>query len=103
MGLLPDDKIKELINKDFISLPRVKQVESFLVFLYENGYRKVSLKDISELFKDANIRSHEHQKKIRCGVYKVKEFFELIISEQSLKDFGLILKKISDSEYEIMT
>jgi len=101
MGLLSDSKIKELINEEFISFPRIKQVESFLVALFENGNKKVSLKDISEMFKDANMRSLDHQKKIRCGAFKVKEIFEQIMSKKAMHDCRINLKKISDNEYEI--
>ena len=42
--------------------------------LCEAGASTVTPKEISQLFKDARMRSPTNQKSIRCGAFKVKEY-----------------------------
>ena len=64
----------------------IMQIDAFLKCLYEAGHKKVTPHEISGIFKDANMRSPKNEKKIRCGAFKVKEFFESISSAENASE-----------------
>jgi len=101
MGLLPEKALKELIDEEFKGLSRMRQIEYFLEALCKEGVTTISPKDISEIFKDANMRSPEHQKKIRCGAFKVKDFFELMSDSSLGQEYSVTITELPDGQYEI--
>jgi len=101
MGLLREEILKELITDEFKRLPRIIQIEYFLKAIYETGNKTVTAKDISDIFKEVNMRSSEHQKKIRCGTFKVKEFFSMMTENNPNQECLIFLKELSDNHYEI--
>ena len=102
MSLIPENILKELADEKFKGLPRIIQIDSFLRCLYESGREKVTPQEVCELFKDANMRSPKNQKKIRCGSFKVKEYFASIATaENNSETLTTIVKEIADGQYEI--
>jgi len=101
MGLLSDEILQELIDDEFKALSRMRQIEYFLEALCKEGITTITCKDISEIFKDANMRSPEHQKKIRCGAFKVKDFFDLMSDKSLGQEYSVTLLGLPDDTYEI--
>lgn len=101
MGILSESVLKDIVDDNFKKLSRGKQVEIFLKALYDAGNKIITLKDISEIFKDANMRSLEHQKKIRCGAFKVKELFDIMTRKNPDRECCIVMKELSDDQYEI--
>ena len=102
MSLIPENILKELADEKFKGQARIIQIDSFLRSLYEADHKTVTPHEVSGIFKDANMRSPKNQKKIRCGAFKVKEYFESIASaEETSKTITVRVKEIADGQYEI--
>jgi len=102
MSLIPENILKELVSEKFKGKPRIIQIDSFLKCLYEAGHKEVTPHEISGIFKDANMRSPKNEKKIRCGAFKVKEFFASIATaENNSETLTTIVKETANGQYEI--
>ena len=101
MSLLSENILKELITDDFASLSRINQIEGFLRSLYDAGHTKVTPQEITQLFKDANMNSPERSKKIRCGVYKVREYLDSMSAQKGSKISTVCVKRIAEDQYKI--
>ena len=97
MSLLLDNILKDLITDDFPSLPRIKQIEGFLKCLYDADHTKVTPQEITQLFKDVNMKSPQRSKTIRCGSFKVKEYLDSMTDKNS----AVCVNKIADNLYKI--
>jgi hypothetical protein len=101
MSLLSENILKELITDDFAGLSRINQIEGFLRSLYDAGHTKVTPQEITQLFKDANMNSPERSKKIRCGVFKVREYLDSMTTKKVIQDSVLCVGLIEDDLYEL--
>jgi hypothetical protein len=101
MNLLSEKQLKELTDDNFKSLPQIMQVDGFLNLLCQIGHTKVTPQEISQIFKDAKMRSLQYQKKIRCGSFKVKEHFKAMSTQAPSQTFTVCIKKLADDQYEI--
>ena len=101
MSLLPENILKELVKDDFCGLPRLKQIEGFLSCLCKAGHTKVTPQEISQLFKDANMDLPQRKKKIRCGAFKVREYFDLMLTKDNVQNPTVCITKIAEDLYKI--
>jgi len=101
MSLLSEKTLNELKEETFSSLSRLLQIEEFLKYLYKTGHTKITPQEISQLFKDANLTSPQHSKKIRCGAFKVKEYLETMLSKTNAKTGSVYVTKIATDKYKI--
>ncbi len=102
MSLLSEKTLKELMVDNFSRRPRLNQIEGFLICLYEAGHTKVTPQEITQLFKDANMRSAQSSKKIRCGVFKVREYLDSMTLVKGKDQVPAIcVKRIAEDLYKI--
>ena len=101
MSLLSEKILKEFMVDDFACLSRIKQIEGFLKALYEIGHIKVSPQEITQLFKDANLSTAQRPKKIRCGVFKVREYLNAMEGKDRNQGSTVSVKRLADDLYEI--
>ena len=100
MNLLSEKILKELMVDDFACLPRMKQIEGFLKSLCKAGHTKVAPQEITQLFKDTNMSTPLRPKKIRCGVFKVREYLDSM-SGKGRGTSTVCVKRIADDLYTI--
>ena len=100
MSLLSEKMLKELVADDFVSRSRMMQIKGFLTCLCKAGHTKISPQEITQLFKDANMRSPETSKKIRCGAFKVREYLDAISKEPSQSP-TMSVKQVDDDLYSL--
>jgi hypothetical protein len=102
MSLLSENILKELITDNFACLSRINQIEGFLRSLYDAGHTKVTPQEITQLFKDANMRPSQSPKKIRCGVFKVREYLDSMTTSKDDEQVSRVsIKRIADDLYKI--
>ena len=101
MSLLSEKMLKELMVDDFSCLPRIMQIEGFLKYLYEAGHSKVTPQEITQLFKDANMNLPQRSKKIRCGVFKVREYLDSMSGKGRGQASTVCVKRTADDLYKI--
>ena len=102
MSILSEKMLKELITDEFCCFPRLKQIECFLNSLYESGHTEVTPQEITQLFKDANMRPSQSPKKIRCGVFKVREYLDSMTTSKDDEQVSRVsIKRIADDLYKI--
>jgi hypothetical protein len=101
MNLLSEEILKELVVDDFCCLSRIMQIEGFLKCLYNVGHMNVTPQEITQLFKDANMRSLKPSKRIRCGVYKVREYLDSMSAQKESKISTVCVKRIAEDQYKI--